>query len=358
MSGLVMDRIGHAFGPTSVLNDISLIAEAGKVTCLLGPSGCGKTTLLRLAAGLEIIQQGRIQLRGVGVADGSNGLCVAPEKRGIGLMFQDYALFPHLNVFDNIAFGLSDLTAERRDWIEKSLHRFGIDQHRNSFPYMLSGGQQQRVALLRALAPAPEILLLDEPFSGLDVTRRVQVREETLSFLKECGVAVLMVTHDPDEAMFMADHIVIMKDGEVVQAGTPVQIYFHPVNAFVAELFGELNQFSGPVTNGQVTCPLGLYSIPSIPDGELAQVLIRMEGINVAMGHDKTAHDGKGLTFGHVEDVFLLGRSSHLHVSVPKLHGQGNVILHIRVPGVLRPEFGAAITAWADPKQVFIFPLG
>jgi len=355
MSGLIMENIRHAFGTAQILKNVSLVAESGKLTCLLGPSGCGKTTLLRLAAGLEILQHGCIKLREELVAHSEQGLCLAPEKRGIGLMFQDYALFPHLNVFDNIAFGVSDLTTERREWIENSLVRLGISKHRNSFPHVLSGGQQQRVALLRALAPQPEILLLDEPFSGLDVTRRAQIREETLTFLKECGVAVLMVTHDPDEAMFMADHIVIMKNGKVVQAGTPVQIYFHPATAFVAELFGEMNHFEGIVKNGQVETPLGAYSIPSIPDDQKAKVLVRMEGIHISMGHNKTAHKDKHLTFGHIHEVYLLGRSSHLHVHVPGPEGDEEVILHVRVPGVLKPEFDAAVTVWTDDKQVFVF---
>lgn len=357
MSGLVMQRIHHAFGNVEVLKDVSIVAEPGKLTCLLGPSGCGKTTLLRLAAGLETVQDGRILLRDKLVADGANGFCLAPEKRGVGLMFQDYALFPHLNVFDNIAFGVRDLNAERKTWIEDALHRLGIAKHRNSFPHVLSGGQQQRVALLRALAPQPEILLLDEPFSGLDVTRRAQIREDTLTFLKDCGVAVLMVTHDPEEAMFMADHIVVMKGGRVVQAGTPVQTYFSPVDAFVATLFGEMNVFEGLVENGQVATPLGPFPIPAIPDGERAQVLARMEGIQVTMGRDENALDTCCATTGRVEEVYLLGRSSHLHIRVPGPKGEGKVVLHVRVPGVMKPEEGALVTVSADPKQVFGFPL-
>lgn len=361
MSGLVMERIRHAFGNMEVLKDVSVVAEPGKLTCLLGPSGCGKTTLLRLAAGLEQIQDGQIFLKDQLVADGASGFSLAPEKRGVGLMFQDYALFPHLNVFDNIAFGIRTLTAERQAWIEDSLHRLGIAKHRNSFPHVLSGGQQQRVALLRALAPQPEILLLDEPFSGLDVTRRAQIREETLTFLKDCGVAVLMVTHDPEEAMFMADHIVVMRGGQVVQAGTPVQTYFSPVDAFVARLFGEMNTFEGRVENGQVATPLGPFPIPSIPDGQAAQVLMRMEGIRVTMGRDEALLAECCAVTGHVEDVYLLGRSSHLHVRVPA-PGGGNggnreVTLHVRVPGVMKPETGALVTVSADPKQVFGFPL-
>lgn len=358
-TGLVMERIRHSFGATEVLKDISLVAEAGKLTCLLGPSGCGKTTLLRLAAGLETTQNGRIYLQGKMVADGRHGVSLPPEKRGIGLMFQDYALFPHLSVFDNIAFGISNLTAERRQWIEAGLERMGVDKHRNSFPHVLSGGQQQRVALLRALAPEPQVLLLDEPFSGLDVTRRAQVREDTLNFLKECGVAVLMVTHDPEEAMFMADHIVVMKSGKVVQAGTPIQTYFHPVDAFVAELFGPMNHFDGVVEKGQMETPFGPFPIPSIPDGERAEILVRMEGIRVTMGSHGVTPEGCCSTTGRVEETYLLGRSSHMHIRVPgKGKDEGKeILLHVRVPGVMKPEDGAAVTVWADPKQVFAFPI-
>jgi len=361
MSGLMMERIHHAFGATPVLKDVSIVVEPGKLTCLLGPSGCGKTTLLRLAAGLETVQDGRIFLHDKLVADGKSGFCLAPEKRGVGLMFQDYALFPHLNVFDNIAFGVRDMTVERETWIEESLHRLGIAKHRNSFPHVLSGGQQQRVALLRALAPQPEILLLDEPFSGLDVTRRAQIREDTLTFLKDCGVAVLMVTHDPEEAMFMADHIVVMRGGQVVQAGTPVQTYFSPVDAFVARLFGEMNVFEGRVENGQVATPLGPFPIPAIPDGQFAQVLARMEGIRVVLGRDESALNQCCATTGRVEEVYLMGRSSHMHIRVPGLGGNNakgsETVLHVRVPGVMKPEAGALVTVSADPKQVFGFPL-
>lgn len=360
-TGLVMEDIHHAFGPVEVLNTVSVIAEAGKLTCLLGPSGCGKTTLLRLAAGLETVQSGRIYLQGKLVGNGESGLSLPPEKRGIGLMFQDYALFPHLSVFKNIAFGIDDLTQERRDWIEAALERMGLAQYRNSYPHVLSGGQQQRVALLRALAPEPQILLLDEPFSGLDVTRRAQVREDTLLFLKECGVAVLMVTHDPEEAMFMADHIVVMKSGKVAQAGTPVQTYFHPVDAYVAELFGPMNHFEGIVDKGQLETPFGPMPIPSIPDGERAKVLVRMEGIRVTMGTHADAPEGCCTTTGQVEDTYLLGRSSHLHIRVPaRPHEAGSgakpdVLLHVRVSGVMKPEPGATVTVWADPKQAFAF---
>ena len=153
-------------------------------------------------------------------------------------MFQDYALFPHLNVFENVVFGLTENIPERRKWAEKALTRLDLAEYAESYPHILSGGQQQRVALLRSLAPEPRVLLLDEPFSGLDVTRRADVRSETRGFLKETGVATLMVTHDPEEAMFMADRILVMDQGRILQDGTPVQTYYQPQNAFVASFFG------------------------------------------------------------------------------------------------------------------------
>ncbi|MEQ9575581.1 MAG: ABC transporter ATP-binding protein [Rhodospirillales bacterium] len=240
--GLHMLNVSHAFGDNTVVSGVSVFVNPGELVCLLGPSGCGKTTLLRLAAGLETLQVGRITIGEDTVADGHGGAQMPPEKRNVGLMFQDFALFPHLTVYENIVFGLADKDRTRRDWARGTLATMGLGDYADTFPHTLSGGQQQRVALLRALAPAPRVLLLDEPFSGLDVNRRAQIRQDTFHILSRSGIATLMVTHDPEEAMFMADRILVMQHGRIVQSGTPVEIYFHPQTVFVAELFGPVNR--------------------------------------------------------------------------------------------------------------------
>jgi len=194
--GLHISNLSHDFDDLAVVRGVSVFVAPGEVVCLLGPSGCGKTTLLRVAAGLERLQRGHIHIGETIVADAASGMHTPPERRGIGLMFQDYALFPHLNARDNIRFGIGADTRERRQWIENALEIMDLRERANNFPHTLSGGQQQRVALLRALAPEPSVLFLDEPFSGLDVTRRANVRQQTLAILKETGVATLMVTHD------------------------------------------------------------------------------------------------------------------------------------------------------------------
>lgn len=217
--GLKMSHVSHLFGDNQVLRDISFDVAPGELVCLLGPSGCGKTTALRLAAGLEKLQVGQIAVDNQVVAN--PGGYVEPEKRGVGMVFQDYALFPHLNVAKNIGFGLRHLSeTERMNAIKAALKQVGMSEYLNAYPHELSGGQQQRIALARALAPKPRIMLLDEPFSGLDVARRADLRDTTLHVLKDAGIATVMVTHDPQEAMYMADRIIIMNDGQIMQDGS------------------------------------------------------------------------------------------------------------------------------------------
>ena len=350
-AGLSMQNISHAFGRQKILNGISIEVEAGQVACLLGPSGCGKTTLLRIAAGLEHLQTGRITIGDRLVAEDAT-LHLPPETRNVGLMFQDYALFPHLNVIENIGFGIKGTSAQRKFWIDSALERMGLTGYANRYPHELSGGQQQRIALLRALAPEPSVLLLDEPFSGLDATRRASVREQTLSFLKESGHSALMVTHDPEEAMFMSDRLFIMDNGRLIQSGNPVEIYRKPKNAFVASLFGQTDGFEGTVdSNGQVPTPLGIFPAPGIAAGSRVDILIRPEGVNT-----------REINSGSIEAVALrvlsarpIGRSSHLCLGT-----QSNVTpacsIHARVPGIHLPETGSLVDTIIDPSQVFVFP--
>lgn len=341
--GLTVDHVSHAFDGPDVVCNVTFAVKPGDVACLLGPSGCGKTTLLRLAAGLEHLQRGRITIEGRIVADGRAGVHLPPERRRVGLMFQDYALFPHLTVFGNIAFGLRDRPLSRRRWVRAALERVGLADVAASYPHTLSGGQQQRTALLRALAPEPAVLLLDEPFSGLDVTRRASVREQTLSLLREAAIATLIVSHDPEEAMFMADHLLVMNDGEILQHGTPAEIYLHPINAFVAALFGPLNRLDARVQGGRVTTALGTFSAPGLSDGQVAQVLIRPEGIVV-----EEATNGTAAT---VVAARLLGRSSHLRLAVCGVEEP----LQVLVPGLFLPEPGTPVSAHASAAQSFVF---
>ena len=350
MTALRLADVSHAFDGNQAVRRLSLVAEAGSLTCLLGPSGCGKTTVLRLAAGLEALQRGVIAIGERVVADAATGRQEPPEQRGIGLMFQDYALFPHLTVLQNITFGLSETSRERLDWVRGALNLMGIEDRAESYPHTLSGGQQQRVALLRALAPRPRVLLLDEPFSGLDVTRRAQVREQTLGLLLETGVTTLMVTHDPEEAMFMADRILVMRDGQIAQAGTPMETYFQPVDAFVAALFGPVNRLTGVALGGRVETPLGWFDAPGLTDGTPVQILIRPEGLALS---DEGA-DASSPNTVHVASARLIGRSSHLRLR--RAAGSGEEIhLHARVPGTFLPDQGTAVIVRVDRQRAYVF---
>ncbi|MBT3307295.1 MAG: ABC transporter ATP-binding protein [Alphaproteobacteria bacterium] len=327
---------------------------AGEVVCLLGPSGSGKTTLLRLAAGLEQLQQGTIAIDDEIVADTHTH--VAPEDRGIGLMFQDYALFPHLNVIDNVTFGL---LGQPRDQARRRamdmLDQVGMAEYAQSHPHTLSGGQQQRVALARALAPEPRVLLLDEPFSGLDTNMRGQIREETLSVLKANDVATVMVTHDPEEAMFMADRIKILgHNGKILQAGRPHEIYYHPRHEFVAKLFGMMNVFNGVVKGGQVEIPLGRIAADDLEDGSKVEVLVRPEGVILEI-------DGKTGSPVEVISTHLLGHDNIVRVRLDGTDGIGGQEpgqeLTVRIHHTFEPELSQRITAGLDPEYAFVFPL-
>ncbi|MAO55684.1 MAG: ABC transporter ATP-binding protein [Rhodospirillaceae bacterium] len=350
--GLHMINVSHAFDDHQVVRGVSVFVEPGELVCLLGPSGCGKTTLLRLAAGLEELQVGRITMGDDVVADGQGGPQLPPEKRNVGLMFQDFALFPHLTVFENIVFGLNDRDKTRREWARETLSTMGLADYADAFPHVLSGGQQQRVALLRALAPAPRVLLLDEPFSGLDVNRRAQIRQDTFQILTDLGIATLMVTHDPEEAMFMADRILVMQDGRIVQSGQPVDIYFHPETAFVAELFGPVNRLECRIENGMLTSPLGRHPAPEgIAAGAPLELLIRPEALNLApLPAGGAAEEETLLT---VLSARSLGRSTHLTLHLDD--GAGGTMLNARMPGVFLPEIGTRVTARVAPENLLVF---
>ncbi|MBM09565.1 MAG: ABC transporter ATP-binding protein [Magnetovibrio sp.] len=361
MTRIIIDNLSHKFGSTPVLQDISFFVDEGEVVCLLGPSGCGKTTLLRIAAGLERLQQGKIIIGKTVVAEASSGINLPPENRGVGLMFQDYSLFPHLNVRDNICFGVGAGSPDRQAWVDNALSLMDVKFHAESFPHTLSGGQQQRVALLRALAPKPRILLLDEPFSGLDVTRRASVRKETLSILKDTGVSTLMVTHDPEEAMFMADRILVMREGRMIQDGTPTEIYAHPASPAVLNFFGTINTLSSNVADGQVATPLGNFETTDLCNGDAVELFIRPEGIQLeedGLNSFKTVEEediGKSTKQSfEVVSAQLLGNVSLVVIAIPNRNKEP-LMIEARMPGNFLPDKGGRVTVKIDPNQVFMF---
>lgn len=347
-AALELEGLGHAYGDVTAVESFSLSVAAGEVVCLLGPSGCGKTTALRLAAGLEELQQGRIAINGQNVA--GPGIWVPPEDRNVGLVFQDYALFPHLTVSQNVEFGLTGIDGgDRRARCDEVLRRVGVVDLADRYPHALSGGQQQRVALARALAPSPPLILLDEPFSGLDSRLRDQVRDQTLHLLKQSGQATLMVTHDAEEAMFMADRIAVMRDGHNVQTDKPDALYYEPVDAFVTEFFSDVNRLSGVVEKGNVYTPFGNLSAAPMQDGQTAEILIRPEALRLG-----PVPDGEEGT-ARVLASRMLGRSSLVHLCTCRQIGE-EIHLHARVPGRFLPKENEVLQVTLDSTQVFVFP--
>ena len=349
---LQLEGVTHRYGGLTALSGLGLSVNPGEVVCLLGPSGCGKSTVLRIAAGLEALQDGVVRINGDVIADRDRQ--APPEDRNVGLVFQDYALFPHLSILDNVLFGLNRWSrGKRRDRAMLMLERVDMAEYADAYPHMLSGGQQQRVALARALAPAPGVMLLDEPYSGLDARLRDQVRDEVLHLLKTTGCATLMVTHDSEEAMFMADRIVVMRDGQVVQAGSPAELYCSPTDAFVAGFFSELNHVDGVVKGETVETELGSMPAAGQPDGAMVEVVIRPEALKLGPAKGAGAKQ-----FATVVEARLLGRTSLVHLSFPwpapddghRLH------LHARVPGVMLPEPGQVVSIDLDLSQSFVFP--
>jgi iron(III) transport system ATP-binding protein len=227
--------VGHTYESTPVLSGLNLELDEGELLCVLGPSGSGKSTILKLLAGLEPLQAGSISLGSLEITPAD---CPRPEHRPIGLVFQEHALFPHLSVEQNVAFGLSKVSAEdRSNRVETLLASIELEELRDRLPSMLSGGQQQRVALARALAPEPKVLLLDEPFASVDVLLKNRLRKEMREILKSLGSTSVLVTHDPEDAMMVADRVAVIVAGQLAQIGSPQQLWERPAHPFVAEMF-------------------------------------------------------------------------------------------------------------------------
>ncbi|MCU0907079.1 MAG: ABC transporter ATP-binding protein [Rhodobacteraceae bacterium] len=343
-------------GGRTIVSDVSLTIAAGQVTCLLGPSGCGKSTTLRMIAGVERPDAGEVRADGRLLS--GEGVEVPPEARGIGLMFQDFALFPHLSVAGNVAFGLTGSRAEKRARAAAMLDRVHLGRHIDAMPHELSGGEQQRVALARALAPGPRIMLMDEPFSGLDNRLRDGIRDETLAILKEAGTAVLLVTHEPDEAMRMADEIALMRGGRIVQSGAPYNVYNAPADRAAAAFFSDLNVIRG-VSRGALTeTPFGQFLTPGHRDGAAVEIVIRPQHLKIdfdrqGRGPNPTPQDGVPAR-GTVVRARFMGRESLVEF---RMDHDGST-LKAAVPNVFLPRPGTALWLSLRRDRCHVFPAG
>lgn len=293
---LELEKISKSFDQHAVLTDVSFQISKGGIGVLFGPSGCGKSTLLRIIAGLDTPDSGRILLDGCDVSRPGRAY-VPAEDRKVGLVFQDLALFPHLTVAQNIEFGIRTCP-EKQARLSEMLELVRLTDLQGRFPHQLSGGEQQRVAVARALAPAPDLLLLDEPFANLDASLRSKVRAEMVDILKRSGATVILVTHDREEALGSADHLMVMSSGRMIQTGLPREVYEHPSTLEVAELLGDGNVVSCTVRDEFAQCALGRIAAPGVDDGT-CRLFVRSEHLQQSASGEITVRVTDASYFGH-----------------------------------------------------------
>ncbi len=277
--GLSIQHVSKVFDDVKALDDVSLDVAPGEFFTLLGPSGCGKTTLLRIIAGFELADAGRIFIGGADITR------LPANRRQVNTVFQSYALFPHLTVFENVAFGLRSRKVPEADIkrrVDRRMEMLDLGRLADRRPHQLSGGQKQRVALARALVNEPDVLLLDEPMSALDARLRAQVQEDLRRLQRELGRTFVMVTHDQDEALVCSDHLAVMRDGRIIQSGDPEAVYDYPRNEFVATFLGAANLISGVRVLGGVQTDIGFLALESEPPWQKGIVAIRPEWIRIS----------------------------------------------------------------------------
>ena len=354
-AGLHVSHLTRRFGGREVVSDVSLSVAPGQVTCLLGPSGCGKSTTLRCIAGVDRQDGGSVAVDGKILSDAR--LHLPPEARSIGLIFQDFALFPHLSVEDNIAFGLVAPKAQKTRRVNELLERVHLAEFASAYPHELSGGEQQRVALARAIAPRPRVMLMDEPFSGLDNRLRDGIRDETLDILRDEETAILLVTHEPNEAMLMADEIALMRDGKIVQMGAPYNVYNAPVDKQAAAFFSDINVIRGVVQGALTDTPFGAFLAPGVPDGTEVEIIIRPQHLRIdfdreGRGPNPTPEDGVPARGAVVRSRYI-GRESLVEF---RMDHDGS-ILKATVPSVFLPTPGTALWLMIRRGRCFVFPV-
>ena len=326
--------VSRVYGQRAAIDGVDLTLQRGRILGLLGASGSGKSTLLRTIAGLETIDTGSIAINGQLVS--SPGRSMAPENRSVGMVFQDFALFPHLTVAQNVGFGLKG-RADRDAVVGRLLERLRISDRGQAFPHTLSGGEQQRVALARALARDPAVILLDEPFSSLDGSLRAEVREDLIEALRDAGASAIVVTHDAEDAMIMAQDLALMDAGRVIQTGTPHDLYTEPTSVAAARLLGPLSLVAAQVHQGVATSILGQRSV-TLPDGPV-QVAVRPTDL-------KLAGPGTGLE-ARVFSVSFAGGYRVVRVRA------GDVALCLHLPGET-PSPGDVVRLTVDASRLMV----
>jgi iron(III) transport system ATP-binding protein len=327
VSEVRLNRVSKSFGPVQAVRDVTLEIERGELLAVLGPSGCGKTTLLRTIAGFERPDAGSV-LVGDELMAGPDGF-VPPERRRIGMVFQDYALFPHLTVRANVAFGLAPRARDERERLtRRTLELVGLQHKTDRYPHELSGGERQRVALARALAPEPALVLLDEPFSSLDAGLRAGLRREVELILRDAEATALLVTHDQEEALSLADRLAVMREGRIVQVGAPEEVYVRPASRWAAQFVGEVNVLAGVAHGSGVETELGVFDLRAPASGSV-HVAVRPEQLELRADHDGNAEVVAREFRGH--DVLYRLR-----------HEAGRVVL-VQLPSLELHEVGARV---------------
>jgi iron(III) transport system ATP-binding protein len=336
MSHVRVRGLSKSFGAIEAVRELNLEIERGELMAVLGPSGCGKTTLLRVIAGFEQPDAGCVVVSDEVVA--GPGRTIPPEKRRVGMVFQDYALFPHLSVEGNVAFGLTSRQREERDALtQRTLELVGLQHKARCNVHELSGGERQRVALARAMAPEPELVLLDEPFSSLDATLRGGLRREVELILRDAEATALLVTHDQEEALSLADRLAVMRDGEIVQVGPPVEVYGKPATRWAAQFVGEVNVLSGVARGSGVETELGVFDLRAPASGSV-HVAVRPEQLELRSDGNTNAE--------------VIAREFRGHDVLYRLRHEGGKTLLVQLPSLELHEVGDSVFVRPSPAAV------
>jgi len=339
MSEVRLESVSKSFGTTRAVDGVSLEVRGGELVAVLGPSGCGKTTLLRLIAGFERPDAGSLFVGAVEMAGPSAS--VPPDQRRIGMVFQDYALFPHLSVKANVAFGLSRREREEREALtRRTLELVGLQHRAGCFPHELSGGERQRIALARALAPEPEVVLLDEPFSNLDATLRAGLRREVELILRDAGATAILVTHDQEEALSLADRLAVMRQGRIVQVGPPESVYGQPASRWAAQFVGEVNVLAGVARGSGVETELGVFDLPRPASGAV-HVAVRPEQLEIRSDEQGNAE--------------VVEREFRGHDVLYRLRHEGGRTVLVQLPSLELHEVGARV--FVRPASTAVAPV-